>query len=147
MRTRHLEPFPASPVPLVTGSPVTRQRIPRAPTRTLAQFEQSQHLELAIAEALAARPIDESMLRVSIYHYVSEEGHAGTSAGRITVALADMVEQSKVALTTEQQAVTRRVILWCVEAYFGSLGGPVEAPIAAPGRRTDSAIVASGESL
>jgi hypothetical protein len=36
---------------------------PFAPTRTLAQFEDTHDLESVIAAALAARPVDESMLR------------------------------------------------------------------------------------
>ena len=143
----HLEPFLASAVRIVTGNSVTRQRTPRAPTRTLAQFQQTQHLELIIAEALATGPIDESMLRVSIHHYVSEEGHAGTPADGILAALEELVDKSKVALTTEQQAVTRRVIRRCVEEYFGHISTSLEAPVTAPGRGIASPSIASGNSL
>jgi hypothetical protein len=97
---------------------------PRAPTRTLAQHEDTQDLVSVISAALAARPVvDESMLRRGVWTYVGEERHAGTSPGCIILALTEMIERSKGMSTMEQHAVMRRVILWCVEAYFGHLGG------------------------
>jgi len=104
-----------------------RARPPRAETRTLAQFEDTQDLQSVISAALAARPIDESMLRAGVWTYVSEERHVGTSPGRVILTLTELIEQSKAMSTMEQQAVMRRVILWCVEAYFGHLGGQITA--------------------
>lgn len=101
-------------------------RPPRAETRTLAQFEDTQDLQSVIAAALAAHPIDESMLRRGVWTYVSEERHVGTSPGRVILTLTELIEQSKAMSTMEQQAVMRRVILWCVEAYFGHLGGQID---------------------
>jgi hypothetical protein len=98
---------------------------PRAPTRTLAQHEDTQDLVSVISAALAARPVDESMLRRGVWTYVSEERHAGTSPGRVILTLTELIEQSKGTSKMEQQAVMRRVILWCVEAYFGHLGGQI----------------------
>ena len=40
---------------------------PIAPTRTLAQLEDTHDLESVIAAALAARPVDESMLRRGVW--------------------------------------------------------------------------------
>src|SRR3954470_19777644 len=108
---------------------MARPRTPRAETRTLAQLEDSQDLESVICEALAARPIDESMLRRGVWTYVGEERQAGTSPGRVILTLTELIERSKGTSKMEQQAIMRRVILWCVEAYFGHLGGRFEEPI------------------
>src|SRR3954470_17160983 len=106
---------------------MARPRTPRAETRTLAQLEDSQDLESVICEALAARPIDESMLRRGVWTYVGEEHQAGTSPGRVILTLTELIEKSKTTSKMEQQAVMRRVILWCVEAYFGHLGDELDA--------------------
>ncbi|MFI5227721.1 MAG: hypothetical protein ACHQWU_01555 [Gemmatimonadales bacterium] len=104
---------------------------PRATARTLAQVEDTQDLESVISAALAARPIDESMLRRGVWTYVGEEHRAGTSPGRVIMTLTELIERSKTASKMEQQAVMRRVILWSVEAYFGHLGGQIDGRAAA----------------
>jgi hypothetical protein len=101
---------------------------PPAPPRTLAQLEDTHDLESVISEALAARPIDHSMLRRGVWTYVGEEQHAGTSPGRVILTLTELIEKSNRTSKMEQQAVMRRVILWCVEAYFGHLGGEIDGP-------------------
>ncbi len=105
---------------------MNRPFTPRAPTRTLAQHEDTQDLESVISAALAASPIDESMLRRGVWTYVGEERHAGTSPGRVILTLTELIERSPSNSHMEQQAVMRRVILWCVEAYFGHLGGEID---------------------
>jgi hypothetical protein len=110
---------------------MNRPSAPRAPTRTLAQHEDSLDLESVISSSLAARPIDTSMLRRGVWTYVGEERRAGTSPGRVILALTELIEKSKNTSEMEQQAVMRRVILWCVEAYFGHLGGHMEADVVA----------------
>lgn len=104
---------------------MNRPSAPRAPTRTLAQHEDTQDLESVISKSLAARPIDTSMLRRGVWTYVGEERQAGTSPGRVILTLTDLIEKSKGTSAMEQQAVLRRVILWCVEAYFGQLGDQI----------------------
>lgn len=103
-----------------------RPRTQRAPTRTLAQVEDTQDLESVISAALAAQPVDESMLRRGVWTYVGEERHAGTSPGRVILALTELIEKATTSSKAEQQAIMRRVILWCVEAYFGHLGGQMD---------------------
>ena len=131
MRAARLEPFLVSLLPLYQDGSMNRPSTPRAQTRTLAQFEDTKDLESVISAALAARPIDESMLRRGVWTYVGEERHAGTSPGRVILALTELIERSKATSRMEQQAVMRRVILWCVEAYFGHLGGDVHDQISA----------------
>src|SRR4051812_29861939 len=106
---------------------MNKPRTPRAETRTLAQLQDSQDLESVISAALAVRPLDESMLRRGVWTYVGEERQAGTSPGRVILTLTELIERSTTGSRMEQQAVMRRVILWCVEAYFGHLGDSLEA--------------------
>jgi hypothetical protein len=84
-----------------------------------------------ISEALAAQPIDQSMLRRGVWTYVCEERHAGTSPGRVIFILTELIQKSERTSEMELQAVMRRVILWCVEAYFGHLGGEIAGPCVA----------------
>jgi hypothetical protein len=108
-----------------------RPHAARAPTRTPAQLADTRDLESVISAALAARPVDESMLRRGVWTYVGEERRAGTSPGRVILALTELIEKSDRTSKMEQQAVMRRVILWCVEAYFGHLGGQHHARVPA----------------
>jgi hypothetical protein len=109
---------------------MNRPRPPRAPTRTLGQFEHTRDLESVITTSLAARPIDGAMLRRGVCAYVGEERHAGTPSGRIILALTELIGKAKATSEMERQAVIRRVILWSVEAYFGPLGDEVGGPAA-----------------
>jgi hypothetical protein len=105
-----------------------RPQMPATPTRTPAQLRGAQDLESVIAAALSAQPVDESMLRQGVWTYVGEERDAGTSPGHVILTLTEMIEKSKTTSKMEQAAVMRRVILWCVEAYFGHFGGQIEGP-------------------
>jgi hypothetical protein len=98
-------------------------RLPPTQTRTLAQAEDTEDLASAISAALCKSPIDVSSLRRGVWTYVGEERHAGTSPGRVILALTELIDASPRTSPMERGAVTRRVILWCVEAYFGQLGG------------------------
>ena len=98
-------------------------RLPPTQTRTLAQSEHTQDLASVISAALAVSPIDVSSLRRGVWTYVGEERQAGTSPGRVILTLTDLIDASPRTSPMERRAVTRRVILWCVEAYFGQLGG------------------------
>ena len=94
---------------------------PSASTRTVAQLEDRHDLEAVISDALATRPLDESMLRRGVWTYVGAERDAGTSSGRVVLALTELIERSKTTPEMGQRADVRRVILWCVETYFGHL--------------------------
>lgn len=76
-----------------------------------------------IAAALATTPVDGESLRRGVCGYVSAERELGTSPGHVIVALTDLVESSSIVPRSIQRAVMRRMILWCVEAYFGRVGG------------------------
>ena len=95
----------------------------RAATRTVAQHNDASHLRAVIVDALAAAPIDEQTLRDGVWTYVRGEREVGVAPGVVILALTDMVERSKLAPEAARLEWTRNAILWCVEAYFGQLGG------------------------
>jgi hypothetical protein len=97
-----------------------------APERTPAQLDDARDLASVISAALTVRPIDEAMLRRGVWTYVGEERRAGTAPGRVILALTELIEKAETHSMMEQHAVMRRVILWCVEAYFGHLGGQID---------------------
>jgi hypothetical protein len=92
---------------------------------SLDQLEDARDLRAVIAAALAAEPVDEESLRRGVWTYVRAERDVATSPGNVIVALTELVDASAITSTSVRQFVTRQVILWCVEAYFGYLGGEV----------------------
>src|SRR5215218_6688241 len=95
----------------------------RAATRTLAQHRDAHDLRAAIVEALVAAPIDEQSLRDGVWNYVRAEREVGVAPGVVILALTDMVQRAAIEPPVVGLSRTRDVILWCVEAYFGHLGG------------------------
>jgi len=93
--------------------------------RTTAQLADVQDLRSVISAALTANPVDECALRRGVWTYVGAERHAGTSPGRVIMALTELVEAARISPAPVRQSLMRRVILWCVEAYFGHLGGDI----------------------
>ena len=100
-----------------------RQRPARSRSFTLEEIEDQQDLKAVIAAALAATPLDDAALRRGVWTYVRAEHQLGTSPGLVIVALTALVDAAPSRAPLVQQALMRRVILWCVEAYFGHLGG------------------------
>ena len=101
-----------------------RSRDTRAP-RTLEELADADDLRAVIRGALGTTPIDDTTLRRGVWTYVGIERQAGTSPGRVIAALNDLIDEATSVPASARQALTRRVILWCVEAYFGHLGGDV----------------------
>lgn len=95
------------------------------PHETRAEIADFEDLRATIARALDVTPVDQSALRQSVWTYVGAERAAGSPAGHVLLALTEMIEGAPMDAGPERQALTRRVILWCVEAYFGHLGGDV----------------------
>ena len=92
---------------------------------SLEELEDAQDLRAVISAALATVPVDEESLRRGVWTYVRAERDVGTSPGFVIVALTELVDVSTIDQVSVRQFVTRQVILWCVEAYFGYLGGEV----------------------
>lgn len=79
-------------------------------------------LRSVITGALSATPVNEQSLRRGVWTIVGLERQAGTSPGLVIMALTEVVDASPIP-APDRQRVMQRVILWCVEAYFGHLGG------------------------
>jgi hypothetical protein len=97
----------------------------RAATRTVAQHNDAGEMRTVIAETLGATPVDEQGLREAVWTYVRGEREVGVAPGLVILALTTMVADAKISPADAALARTREVILWCVEAYFGQLGGNV----------------------
>jgi hypothetical protein len=95
----------------------------RAATRTLDQLHSAHDLRAAIVEILSATPLDEQALRDAVWTYVRGEREVGVAPGVVILALTEMVETARVTPKDVALVRTHQVILWCVEAYFGHLGG------------------------
>ena len=102
-----------------------RQRPAPSRALTLDELEDAQDLRSVIAAALAATPVDKESLRRGVWTYVRAEHDLGASPGSVIVALTELVDASTTPQPLVRQSVMRQVILWCVEAYFGYLGGEV----------------------
>jgi hypothetical protein len=89
------------------------------------EFVDESDLRAVIAKALAVTPVDERSLRLGVWTYVGAKRYTSASPGRVIVELTELVEQAEIVPITMRQAVMRDVILWCVEGYFGHLGGDV----------------------
>lgn len=95
----------------------------RAATRTVEQLHSAHDLRAVILEALTAAPLDEQTLRDGVWTYVRAEREVGVAPGVVILALTEMVEAAQLVPKDVALVRTRQVILWCVEAYFGHLGG------------------------
>jgi hypothetical protein len=95
----------------------------RAATRTIEQLLSARDLRAAIVEALVSAPLDEQALRDGVWTYVRAEREVGVAPGVVILALTEMVEAANLRPNDIALLRTRQVILWCVEAYFGHLGG------------------------
>ena len=90
--------------------------------RTLEEVAEAEDLRSVIAAALATTPVDEQSLRRGVWTYVSCERDMGMSPGDVMTRLTSIVEASS-APCPARDVVMRQVMVWCVEAYFGHLGG------------------------
>ena len=95
--------------------------------RTVESIADAADLKSVMTAALATQPVDESALRRGVWTYVGGERDAGASPGHVIMALTRVIEDADLKDENVRLAITRRVILWCVEAYFGHLGGDVVA--------------------
>ena len=94
----------------------------RAP-RSVADFADAEDLRSMIATALAGDPIDEDALRHAVWTFVRAERDAGAQPGQVIIALTGLVDAARLGPPPVHHARLRQVILSCVEAYFGHLGG------------------------
>jgi hypothetical protein len=116
---------------------MNRQRANPSRALSFEELEDAQDLRSVIAAALAATPVEDESLRRGVWTYVRAERDVGASPAAVIVALTQLVDASPIRIPFIRHSVMRRVILWCVEAYFGYLGGEVigagdDAPTADP---------------
>ena len=95
--------------------------------RSVDDLADAKDLRSVISSALATSPIDELKLRCAVWSFVAAERSAGVPPALVITRLTGLVDQANVVPMSARLALTRRVILWCVEGYFGHLGGDVLA--------------------
>lgn len=89
---------------------------------TLEELVDAEALCSVIAAGLAVQPIDEQSVRRGVWAYVCGARDRATPPGQVILALTGVVEASNIAPRSRRDVVLRRVILWCVDAYFGQIG-------------------------
>ena len=100
--------------------------------RTVEDLADARDLRASISAALAETPIDENTLRCAVWSFVGIERRANVPPALVITRLTNLIEDASITPMAARLALTRRVILWCVEEYFGHLGGD---PIAKPAPR------------
>ena len=95
--------------------------------RTVDDLADAKDLRAKISTALSDAPINEHTLRCAVWSFVGTERRAGVPPALVIVRLSGLVDSSSVGPSSARLALTRNMILWCVEEYFGHLGGDVLA--------------------
>lgn len=95
--------------------------------RSVEDLADAKELRAVISMVLTRAPIDESALRCAVWSFVGAERRAGVPPALVITRLTGLIDGAALVPLTSRLALTRRVILWCVEEYFGCLGGDVLA--------------------
>jgi len=95
--------------------------------RSVEDLADAKELRSVISAVLASSPIDEHALRCAVWSFVGVERRAGVPPALIITRLTSLVDAVNIAPMATRLALTRNIILWCVEEYFGHLGGDVLA--------------------
>ena len=93
------------------------------PLRSVEDLADAKELRSVIAAALVKAPIDEQALRCAVWNFVGTEHRADVPPSLVITRLTGLIETADIVPISARHALTRRVILWCVEEYFGHLGG------------------------
>ncbi len=91
--------------------------------RSVEELADAKELRAVISEALANTPINEQTLRCAVWSFVGAERRAGIPPALVIMRLTGLIDSANIVPMSARVALTRRVILWCVEEYFGHLGG------------------------
>ena len=100
--------------------------------RSVEDLADVKELRSAISKVLASAPIDESALRCAIWSFVGVERRAGVPPALVITRLTTLIDGGNITPVSRHLELTRSVILWCVEEYFGCLGGDMLAINPAP---------------
>jgi len=93
--------------------------------RSVEDLADAKELRSVISLALTGTPIDEAALRCAVWSFVGTERRAGVPPALVITRLTGLIDDAAIGSLSARLALTRRVILWCVEEYFGCLGGDV----------------------
>jgi hypothetical protein len=107
--------------------------------RSVEDLADAKELRAVISAILASAPIDERALRCAVWSFVGAERRASVPPALIITRLTSLIDDANMTPAAMRLSLTRRVILWCVEEYFGHLGGDVLA-IDSSGSATASAL-------
>jgi hypothetical protein len=91
--------------------------------RSVEELADAKQLRTAIAAELTAAPISEQTLRCAVWSFVGTERRAGIAPEIVITRLTGLIDDADITPMSTRLALTRRVILWCVEEYFGHLDG------------------------
>jgi len=97
------------------------------PLRTVEDLADARELREAISTALAHSPMNDQDLRCAVWSFVGLERRGGVPPAVVIGRLTALIDDSPARPSVDRSALTRRVILWCVEEYFGHFGGNVLA--------------------
>jgi hypothetical protein len=93
--------------------------------RSFEDLADARELRSVISTALASSPIDQSALRCAVWSFVGTERRAGVPPALVITRLTGLIDEAAIVPASSRLPLTRDVILWCVEEYFGCLGGNV----------------------
>jgi len=99
------------------------RRNPAALLRSVEDLADAKSLRAVITAALESAPVDEPALRCAVWTFVGNERRAGVPPALVITRLTALIDDANIVPVSARLALTRRVILWCVEEYFGRLGG------------------------
>lgn len=100
--------------------------------RSVEDLADAKDLRSVISHALTRAPIDDEALRVAVWSFVGVERRAGVTPALVIQRLTGLIDDAVLAAASDREALTQRVIVWCVEEYFGCLGGDALAKNATP---------------
>lgn len=100
--------------------------------RSVEDLADARELRAVISAELLVAPIDEHALRCAVWTFVGTERRAGVPPAVVITRLTGLVDSSSTLPASGRLALTRSMIVWCVEEYFGHLGGD---PLAADSAR------------
>jgi hypothetical protein len=96
-----------------------------AQLRSVDDLADAKDLRSVISQALIRTPIDESAVRCAVWSFVGAERRAGVPAVLVIARLSGLIHSASTVSASMRLALTHRAIRWCVEEYFGCLGGDV----------------------
>ncbi|HEY2376004.1 MAG TPA: hypothetical protein VGH98_08530 [Gemmatimonadaceae bacterium] len=101
--------------------------------RSVEDLADAKQLRSVISTILTSAPINEHALRCAVWSFVGVERRADTPPALVIARLTALIDDARVLPLSARASLTRRMILWCVEEYFGHLGGDALAMDASRG--------------